>query len=84
MFGSCISSVSYIKPQLPLMMFNLLSVVYRPFPTSNHNSVMFNLGRKRVVYRPFPTSNHNCLLAICFLASVVYRPFPTSNHNNKL
>ena len=35
---SCISSVSYIKPQhflfVPLFSF----VVYRPFPTSNHNS----------------------------------------------
>ena len=34
---SCISSVSYIKPQLPLIKTIYENVVYRPFPTSNHN-----------------------------------------------
>ena len=34
-------------------------VVYRPFPTSNHNRKAQRLGIARVVYRPFPTSNHN-------------------------
>ena len=33
----CISSVSYIKPQLRYAFAYLLRVVYRPFPTSNHN-----------------------------------------------
>ncbi len=36
---SCISSVSYIKPQLVFYLFYTASVVYRPFPTSNHNFV---------------------------------------------
>ena len=34
----CISSVSYIKPQQTLWQQQQLSVVYRPFPTSNHNT----------------------------------------------
>ena len=34
---SCISSVSYIKPQLQIFSLKSLCVVYRPFPTSNHN-----------------------------------------------
>ena len=34
---SCISSVSYIKPQLVRCISQQNSVVYRPFPTSNHN-----------------------------------------------
>ena len=33
----CISSVSYIKPQLYLDRIEIYFVVYRPFPTSNHN-----------------------------------------------
>ena len=60
-FICCISSVSYIKPQLARARVSYLSVVYRPFPTSNHNnnrSVHYIAG---VVYRPFPTSNHNCV-----------------------
>ena len=34
---SCISSVSYIKPQLNIKHYGKIYVVYRPFPTSNHN-----------------------------------------------
>ena len=34
---SCISSVSYIKPQLIQWIEPDEEVVYRPFPTSNHN-----------------------------------------------
>ena len=33
----CISSVSYIKPQLSWCIDLFVRVVYRPFPTSNHN-----------------------------------------------
>ena len=36
---SCISSVSYIKPQLSVYHYVYKGVVYRPFPTSNHNGV---------------------------------------------
>ena len=58
-FVSCISSVSYIKPQLSWKILLNNSVVYRPFPTSNHNwTIAWNLFVS-VVYRPFPTSNHN-------------------------
>ena len=35
------------------------TVVYRSFPTSNHNDGSVFLGDFLVVYRSFPTSNHN-------------------------
>ena len=56
---SCISSVSYIKPQLYAQPESVHYVVYRPFPTSNHNLAGSRPAAARVVYRPFPTSNHN-------------------------
>ena len=59
LFLSCISSVSYIKPQLWMQMTPSGMVVYRPFPTSNHNEISNQLYSVSVVYRPFPTSNHN-------------------------
>ena len=37
----------------------MLPVVYRPFPTSNHNGAAYGVWVRGVVYRPFPTSNHN-------------------------
>ena len=55
----CISSVSYIKPQLLIQWIEPEEVVYRPFPTSNHNGIPDAIGGITVVYRPFPTSNHN-------------------------
>ena len=58
---SCISSVSYIKPQHTYWQAEDFSVVYRPFPTSNHNPRVVYSWKSAVVYRPFPTSNHNCL-----------------------
>ena len=79
---SCISSVSYIKPQLTLYDACQFNVVYRPFPTSNHNvSEHFDFFFV-VVYRPFPTSNHNLSKYLYYDKKVVYRPFPTSNHNH--
>ena len=59
----------------------MFSVVYRPFPTSNHNSECSYKYLSPVVYRPFPTSNHNKISTNNKNISVVYRPFPTSNHN---
>ena len=56
-------------------------VVYRPFPTSNHNRDIQHPDRDQVVYRPFPTSNHNYNEDVNEASVVVYRPFPTSNHN---
>ena len=79
---SCISSVSYIKPQLFIVVFPPGSVVYRPFPTSNHNLRRCCNASSKVVYRPFPTSNHNSNGSWYSKTSVVYRPFPTSNHNS--
>ena len=55
----CISSVSYIKPQLRILGDSFSRVVYRPFPTSNHNPRLLVNLNCLVVYRPFPTSNHN-------------------------
>ena len=82
-FG-CISSVSYIKPQLYFSYYWLNRVVYRPFPTSNHNWCYWFPRWWQVVYRPFPTSNHNSWFHEYLLANVVYRPFPTSNHNRRM
>ena len=81
---SCISSVSYIKPQQGIGNKRWCTVVYRPFPTSNHNLRLRYVVRLLVVYRPFPTSNHNSLNNCTNKAAVVYRPFPTSNHNHVL
>ena len=39
----CISSVSYIKPQHPVDRTRRGLVVYRPFPTSNHNRRLLDL-----------------------------------------
>ena len=58
--NSCISSFSYIKPQLGQLCDMRLRVVYHPFPTSNHNWVCLAVKLGIVVYHPFPTSNHNC------------------------
>ena len=80
----CISSVSYIKPQLFVCAAKFLCVVYRPFPTSNHNRIMVDKTERHVVYRPFPTSNHNMMSASLRSCCVVYRPFPTSNHNHRV
>ncbi len=55
----CISSYSYIKPQLFPFLHGLESVVYHPIPTSNHNSRPVPSSRYLVVYHPIPTSNHN-------------------------
>ena len=36
----CISFVSYIKPQQTKYLYWLNKVVYRSFPTSNHNNII--------------------------------------------
>ena len=41
----CISSVSYIKPQPILLFRRQVLVVYRPFPTSNHNFLVCEYGK---------------------------------------
>ncbi len=78
---SCISFVSYIKPQLRNLFVIVHRVVYRSFPTSNHNAISSGSDKARVVYRSFPTSNHNISLRRERTVLVVYRSFPTSNHN---
>ena len=78
----CLSSVSYIKPQPSVATYFSHPVVYRLFPTSNHNSVESYSRSNRVVYRLFPTSNHNQCTFRVARQPVVYRLFPTSNHNN--
>ena len=57
--GSCISFVSYIKPQLGDFIMLHIKVVYLSFPTSNHNFILHVLRAFLVVYLSFPTSNHN-------------------------
>ena len=55
----CISFVSYIKPQRAATRKRGELVVYRSFPTSNHNPFSVGPVTLTVVYRSFPTSNHN-------------------------
>ena len=62
--SSCISFVSYIKPQREAVQGVPKLVVYRSFPTSNHNSTVELPDREVVVYRSFPTSNHNLYAGI--------------------
>ena len=63
--ASCISSYSYIKPQLsPTTVWNV-SVVYHPIPTSNHNVGGNHHELSLVVYHPIPTSNHNAAMHGC-------------------
>ena len=45
----CISSVSYIKPQQTRRVVLFWQVVYRPFPTSNHN-ILVNIRSYRMLY----------------------------------
>ena len=72
--SGCISSVSYIKPQLRQAFTRAVEVVYRPFPTSNHNLPFVRSMPMNVVYRPFPTSNHNSFsLALIFLVLYIVR-----------
>ena len=56
---SCISFVSYIKPQQHLQLHGQHHVVYLSFPTSNHNLSTCSAVGASVVYLSFPTSNHN-------------------------
>ena len=81
-FGTvrCISSVSYIKPQHSALFWLEVYVVYRPFPTSNHNLMIpFQIHKRCISSVSYikPQRDSGC---IEFLF-VVYRPFPTSNHN---
>ena len=68
---SCLSSCSYIKPQLNEVFGFMPIVVYHLVPTSNHNMktdvTMFGI----VVYHLVPTSNHN-LKAIMLLTFLLF------------
>ena len=55
----CISSFSYIKPQLSGIVIDSRLVVFHPFPTSNRNLTLGRLNVRVVVFHPFPTSNRN-------------------------
>ena len=78
---SCISFLSYIKPQRRTIAAARLCVVYHSFPTSNHNFAQDIYAVTHVVYHSFPTSNHNLLHEVLIKNIVVYHSFPTSNHN---
>ena len=58
--GGCISSVSYIKPQHCPYTYFFILVVYRPFPTSNHNvlGVPTLLNRLYIVRFLHQTTTH--------------------------
>ena len=55
----CLSSCSYIKPQLDLLIQKDSAVVYHLVPTSNHNRWRRYALLEGVVYHLVPTSNHN-------------------------
>ena len=57
----CLSSCSYIKPQLNKIPYKNDKVVYHLVPTSNHNFITDLPTPLRVVYHLVPTSNHNGL-----------------------
>ena len=78
---SCLSSCSYIKPQLLSWWHCPICVVYHLVPTSNHNMEFSNVGVTEVVYHLVPTSNHNYSSTSDWLSRVVYHLVPTSNHN---
>ena len=75
-FSSCISSVSYIKPQLLQSTFIPFDVVYRPFPTSNHNYFLADLlcGLLYIVrfLHQTTTSAYNALRPSSCISSVSY------------
>ena len=79
---SCLSSCSYIKPQLPSLLLSIRQVVYHLVPTSNHNETVQLKEVNEVVYHLVPTSNHNRVLSISSEKIVVYHLVPTSNHNS--
>ena len=77
----CISFDSYIKPQLFLLPWCCIVIVYLLIPTSNHNvSALFTEDRN-IVYLLIPTSNHNSSSCITRVPLIVYLLIPTSNHN---
>ncbi len=61
----CISSVSYIKPQLPSGLIILRVVVYRPFPTSNHNRLLLLLLESKLYIVRFLHQTTTALCRIC-------------------
>ena len=67
----CLSSCSYIKPQLVVAPHTSKLVVYHLVPTSNHNQHTFVGFVVLVVYHLVPTSNHN-LFTICCLAAWLF------------
>ena len=78
---SCISSFSYIKPQLYELRFTANVRCISSFSYIKPQPACRATGGACVVYHPFPTSNHNPRSDFKERASVVYHPFPTSNHN---
>ena len=60
---SCISPLSYIKPQLIVVPLHLFLVVYLLYPTSNRNSEVYKNKTQGVVYLLYPTSNRNHTLS---------------------
>ena len=77
----CISSFSYIKPQLECFAGCWWLRCISSFSYIKPQQLFVNHFFGRVVYHPFPTSNHNNEEASSLVVDVVYHPFPTSNHN---
>ena len=65
---SCISFVSYIKPQLVYLSILYRRVVYLLYPTSNHNPTKDLIRIGAVVYLLYPTSNHNAFSYLTLFA----------------
>ena len=61
----CISSVSYIKPQHIIGIYSAIAVVYRPFPTSNHNT-----------WQDGPTLKELYIVRFLHQTTTFYNPLP--------
>ena len=81
MNASCISSLSYIKPQqkragrdIYVSCISSLSYI-KPQPPLSYGLEYI------VVFLPYPTSNRNSSQDLKFSDCVVFLPYPTSNRN---
>ena len=80
-FLCCLSSCSYIKPQLLASIWDNLSGCLSSCSYIKPQLKSVSMSIFKVVYHLVPTSNHNLLTLIFPRPLVVYHLVPTSNHN---
>ena len=82
--GSCISYLSYIKPQLARDFFLSISGCISYLSYIKPQPIAASNNQANVVYLIFPTSNRNLKSRYSQSRIVVYLIFPTSNRNSSL